>query len=485
MKRLLAFTLSIVLLFYLGSTAVACNESQTNTYVTQILFGNDAALRESDEQTKMLLYAIYLCCEQSDNNGQDKLNLLKRNRVAGVPLLSSVNLTDAEKNELCHVKWETLTDSADAHLAKRGSLLQSTVNKVFDFGWFNNLFRKNTGKSDSFAALLYYFHLLADYIADDPEDTAVVLKEETVPSFAGEATHILHNNRPSFRLNQIIKKLNGNSCYFEGIDQLGRTGAAIAYIGPESMAAVGKRDNNKMNRAKLSGWKDEDYSDVGLTYQSSGLYNRSHLIAHQFIGEDGHENLIAGTWYLNNKGMKPIEDKVSNYIKKTQNHVVYRVTPIYKGDNQLASGVQIEVSSVEDSGTGISINTYCYNVEPGIDINYFNGESEVADQTISATNILPFAVQDVSDESPDLLYEIEKHLEVLFKNSKLKETYTEMKGKLSDIAIEARASAQVGKPSVKEYVALQKLKYEYLEVLKAYIPLLLEEEHFFRSAFNS
>ena len=94
MKRLLAFTLSIVLLFYLGSTAVACNESQTNTYVTQILFGNDAALRESDEQTKMLLYAIYLCCEQSDNNGQDKLNLLKRNRVAGVPLLSSVNLTD-------------------------------------------------------------------------------------------------------------------------------------------------------------------------------------------------------------------------------------------------------------------------------------------------------------------------------------------------------------------------------------------------------
>ena len=122
-----------------------------------------------------------------------------------------------------------------------------------------------------------------------------------------------------------------------------------------------------------SGWINKEYDNVDGGY----LYNRCHLIGYQLSNENANEkNLITGTRYMNTEGMLPFENEVADYIKETSNHVLYRVTPIFEGDNLVASGVQIEAKSVEDNGEGICFNVYCYNVQPGITIDYKTGESE-------------------------------------------------------------------------------------------------------------
>ena len=106
--------------------------------------------------------------------------------------------------------------------------------------------------------------------------------------------------------------------------------------------------------------------------------------------------------------MLPFEEKVTSYIRKTGNHVLYRVTPVYKGSNKLASGVQMEAYSVEDAGNGICFNVYCYNVQPGVEINYANGENQLADDTFGKEKVLPFAVYNASEQNPDLILEMTK-----------------------------------------------------------------------------
>ena len=106
------------------------------------------------------------------------------------------------------------------------------------------------------------------------------------------------------------------------------------------------------------------------------MYNRCHLIGFQLTGENAtRENLITGTRYMNTEGMLPFENEVAQYIKNTGNHVMYRVTPIFEGDNLLASGVLMEALSVEDDGEGICFNVYCYNAQPGVIIDYSTGEN--------------------------------------------------------------------------------------------------------------
>lgn len=133
---------------------------------------------------------------------------------------------------------------------------------------------------------------------------------------------------------------------------------------------------------KPSGWQTVKY--MGLV-DGNYLYNRCHLIGDQLAGEKANEkNLITGTRYLNVEGMLPFENKVADYIKKyPKRHVLYRVTPVYEGDNLVASGVHMEAYSVEDKGKGICFNVYCYNVQPGVIIDYSHGKSKLADERVT------------------------------------------------------------------------------------------------------
>ena len=126
---------------------------------------------------------------------------------------------------------------------------------------------------------------------------------------------------------------------------------------------------------KPSGWQHVEYEFI----DGFSLYNRSHLIAHSLAGEDANErNLITGTRYMNKDGMNPFENMVGDYVKETNNHVLYRVTPVFEGKNLVASGVLMEAYSVEDRGEGICFCVYCYNVQPGVEIDYSNGNSRLA-----------------------------------------------------------------------------------------------------------
>ena len=482
-KRLSAILLIIVLLFSLSSTAFACNEEQTGTYVTQILFGDNALSRSSDEKVKMLLSAIYLCCEQSDSSGQDKIDYLKLKKVAGIPALSSINIKGTYLLECSHNRWERVFTAAMKSQSKRKKVLQNTVNKVFDFGLFNNLFGSGSGKCNSFAAMLYYSHLLADYLADDPSETEAVVRGKAVSSYVGAASVVLNGNIPSFTSSQ--KKTEDSFVSFSPLDSLGRAGVAFGCIGLDIMPPSGSRGS--IQRIWPSGWNQRDGGYPGIINSTPPLlYNRCHLLAHQLAGVEEEINLITGTRYLNEIGMKQYEDKVANYIQNTGNHVLYRATPVFKGDNKLASGVQLEAYSIEDSGNGICFNVYCYNVQPGVDLNYLNGDNSIGDTTFEVENIFPFAVYNANDSNPDLILEMNKHLQVLFADQKKSNpnTYNSMMNEINAIANEARAVDNYGENSAQSYIKMKEYQYEYFKVLKSYIPLLLEKEPFFKKAFS-
>ncbi len=153
------------------------------------------------------------------------------------------------------------------------------------------------------------------------------------------------------------------------LDRLGRCTAAEACIGRDIMPTLTR---GPIGQIKPTGWHTAKYDFVDGKY----LYNRGHLIGYQLTAENANErNLITGTRYLNINGMLPFEDETADYIKSTGNHVMYRVTPIFKGDELVARGVQMEALSVEDNGKGVSFNVYCYNNQPGITIDYATGES--------------------------------------------------------------------------------------------------------------
>jgi DNA-entry nuclease len=160
---------------------------------------------------------------------------------------------------------------------------------------------------------------------------------------------------------------------YSELDALGRCGVAFANISKEIMPT---EERGEIGSVKPSGWHTDNYHEY---IDGNYLYNRCHLIAYMLAGENDNErNLITGTRYLNTQGMLPFEEKVSDYVKNTGNHVMYRVTPIFEGDNLVASGVLMEAYSVEDNGSGLQYNVYCYNVQPGVEINYATGENWLA-----------------------------------------------------------------------------------------------------------
>lgn len=189
---------------------------------------------------------------------------------------------------------------------------------------------------------------------------------EKLPEYAGEPHVEINDNIPLLTIDESSYTSYEN---YASLDSLGRCGVCIASIGPDIMPT---EDRGSIGSVKPTGWQTVKYDFVDGKY----LYNRCHLIGFQLTGENANEkNLITGTRSMNVDGMLPFENMVADYVKETGNHVLYRVTPIYEGENLLASGVLMEAISVEDEGAGISFCVYCYNAEPGVAINYENGDS--------------------------------------------------------------------------------------------------------------
>ncbi len=169
---------------------------------------------------------------------------------------------------------------------------------------------------------------------------------------------------------------------YSDLDKLGRCGVAYANICKELMPT---EDRGEIGMVKPSGWHTVKYNDL---IEGNYLYNRCHLIGYQLAGENANvKNLITGTRYLNVTGMLPFENADANYVDRTNNNVLYRVTPIFEDNNLVATYVQIEAWSVEDKGSGICYNVLCYNVQPGIAINYATGDSAATGEVVTTTTI--------------------------------------------------------------------------------------------------
>lgn len=195
-----------------------------------------------------------------------------------------------------------------------------------------------------------------------------ILDISNVPEYTGTPYVIINDNKPGFEESEM--KIKAFEKYSK-LDSLGRCGTAYSCVGRETMP-TGKRGD--ISKIKPTGWKAVKYDIVDGKY----LYNRCHLIGYQLTAENANErNLITGTRYMNVEGMLPFENKVAEYIDDTNHHVLYRVTPIFEGNNLVASGVQMEAKSVEDNGEGVCFHVYVYNVQPGIEINYATGESRL------------------------------------------------------------------------------------------------------------
>lgn len=210
------------------------------------------------------------------------------------------------------------------------------------------------------------FPEIDDVISDSTTNTVVSLDE--IPEFSGSPYVAINDNQPSFTKDDYTT--TAFEKYAE-LDSLGRCGVTYSCVGVEIMPT---EERGSIGQVKPTGWVTAKYDFVDGKY----LYNRCHLIGFQLTGENANtSNLITGTRYLNVQGMLPFENMVADYVKETENHVLYRVTPIFDGDNLVASGVQMEAWSVEDEGEGICFNVYCYNVQPGVKINYATGESTI------------------------------------------------------------------------------------------------------------
>ena len=199
------------------------------------------------------------------------------------------------------------------------------------------------------------------------ETTNETIQISDIPEYSDQPYVEINNNIPTFTDEE--KTVESFEFYSE-LDELGRCGYAMTNISKDIMPTT-KRESIGM--IKPTGWKTVRYDDL---VDGKYLYNRCHLIGYQLAGENANEkNLITGTRYMNVDGMLPFENKVDDYVDETGNHVLYRVTPIFEGDNLVASGVQMEAYSVEDNGEGVSFNVYVYNVQPGITIDYATGDS--------------------------------------------------------------------------------------------------------------
>ena len=215
----------------------------------------------------------------------------------------------------------------------------------------NNTVENNTGSTSSISELT---------------QNSINISIDDIPEYAGDIYVEINNNIPYFEESDYTTESFEK---YNELDELGRCGVAYANICKETMPVDGE-ERESISNVKPTGW-------VQAKYDGEYLYNRCHLIGYQLSAENANEkNLITGTRYFNVEGMLPFENKVAEYIEQNpNNHVLYRVTPIFEDDNLLANGVEMEAYSVEDNEKGIYFNVFVYNVQPGVTINYETGES--------------------------------------------------------------------------------------------------------------
>ena len=199
---------------------------------------------------------------------------------------------------------------------------------------------------------------------------------KSIPEYSGTPYVVINGGKPSFS-----EKDKERVEEYSELDKYGRCGTAFANVSKELMPT---KPRESIREVRPSGWHTVKYEKI---IEDRYLYNRCHLIAYKLAGENANEkNLITGTRYFNVEGMLPFEDEVADYVNATGNHVLYRVRPIFKGSDLVARGVQMEAESVEDNGKGVSFNVYCYNVQPGIRINYKDGSSQPESEVVANKN---------------------------------------------------------------------------------------------------
>ena len=211
--------------------------------------------------------------------------------------------------------------------------------------------------------------LFSALTGDTGYGNTVQLTADDVPAYSGQDIIQLDDNKPSFTQKEMTTESFET---YSDLDSLGRCGTAYANVCEELMPT---EKRGSIGMIKPSGWHTVRYDDLITTKY---LYNRCHLIAFQLAGENANEkNLITGTRYMNEE-MIPYENQIADYARETGNHVLYRVTPLFEGENLLATGVEMEALSVEDDGEGVSFHIFIYNVQPGVEIDYASGESRRA-----------------------------------------------------------------------------------------------------------
>ena len=220
-----------------------------------------------------------------------------------------------------------------------------------------------------------------------PSEAAGELDISDIPEYSGSPYVEVSGNVPTFT----EADLSSPAEAYAPLDSLGRCGSAMAIVSPDTMPT---EERGSIGMVKPSGWHTVRYDDL---ISDRYLYNRCHLIGYQLTAENANErNLITGTRYLNVEGMLPFENQIADYVERTGNRVLYRVTPIFVGDELVARGVQMEAQSVEDGGAGVSFNVFCYNVQPGVEIDYLTGESgrsQDAGEVSESSSIQPSAGQ--------------------------------------------------------------------------------------------
>ena len=228
-----------------------------------------------------------------------------------------------------------------------------------------------------------------------------------VPEYSGDPYVEINDNQPEFEDYELTTEAFEE---YSELDELGRCGTAEACVGEETMPT---EERGNISSVKPTGWKNKDYDNV----DGGRLYNRCHLIGFQLTGENANEkNLITGTRYMNAEGMLPFENMVADYVHETDNHVLYRVTPIFDGDDLVASGVQMEAESVEDDGAGVCFNVYVYNVQPQITINYATGDNWESDTVESDKDLSEYDETDRL-ENPEGSWAEEEQTYILNVNS--------------------------------------------------------------------
>lgn len=237
-----------------------------------------------------------------------------------------------------------------------------------------------------------------------------------IPNYSGDASVELNNNVPTFTTDEITTRSYEK---YGNLDKLGRCTIAVSCIGRDLMPT---EERQSIGDVRPTGWKQNKYPGI-VDSDPPYLYNRCHMIGFQLTGEnDNEKNLITGTRYMNVEGMLPYENQVAEYIKDTGNHVMYRVTPIFTGKNLLCDGVQIEAYSVEDKGEGVSFNVFCYNVQPGVTIDYKTGSNKADPNYKKAVSLDEFVITGGnSDKNIDRSVPAQKDSEVTYilnKNSK-------------------------------------------------------------------